>query len=249
MKKIILIILGSSLYSQIDTLVTINASSYSDWVYFSVNSASVVEIDDPENSLDWDLAFQRKHIRTNSGLSGNGYGGAFVDSSQTWINNWDNTSMLPENVFFKPDTILNDFYDLMTHTFLEGIKNPALNAWGWFDDDYHLNVTNYVFYVLLANGSEVIKFWPQNYYSQTGSGGYVYFRYQTGFNIQQPCENELGDVNNDGLINVVDVVQLVTFVLNQSDFDSCQILTSDVNGDNLINVVDIVNIVSSILSS
>ena len=69
-------------------MVTIPATSYSDWVYFSIEQNSTVEIADPENSLDWDLAFQRKHIKTNSGLSGSGNGGAYVDSLMTWSDQW-----------------------------------------------------------------------------------------------------------------------------------------------------------------
>ena len=68
-------------FTQDEYLVTIDASSYSNWVYFSVEQNSVISIDDPENSLEWDFAFQRKHIKTNGGLSGIGNGGAFVDSS------------------------------------------------------------------------------------------------------------------------------------------------------------------------
>ena len=55
-------------------------------------------------------------------------------------------------------------------------------------------------------------------------------------------------MNNDFLINVVDVVQIVSYVLGNNDFTSCQIISSDFNQDNLVNVVDIVNLVSFILS-
>ena len=81
MKKYVSIILFSISFSQIDTVITVDASSYFNWVYFSFDQGDVVEIENPENSLEWDLAFQRKHIRTNGGLSGSGYGGGYVDST------------------------------------------------------------------------------------------------------------------------------------------------------------------------
>lgn len=249
-KKIIIICFVSILYPQIDTVLTIDASSYSNWVYFSFEQAEVIDVENPEESMEWDVAFQRKHIRTNSGLSGLGNGGALVDSSTTWLNQWDNDYFDQiENPLFVADTLLNDFYDLFTHTFNQGVKNPALNAWGWFDDDYQLNTTNYVLYVLLPNGQDVVKFWPQNYYSETGGGGYVQLRYQTGLTYQQECDQVLGDVNNDSLVNVVDVVQLVNYILNGIGFEDCEIGASDFNQDNQINVVDIVNIVSFILNN
>ena len=90
LKKIIIICFVSILFPQIDTVLTIDASSYSNWVYFSFEQAEVIDVENPEESMEWDVAFQRKHIRTNSGLSGIGNGGALVDSSTTWLNQWDN---------------------------------------------------------------------------------------------------------------------------------------------------------------
>ena len=89
LKRTIIIILVSSLFSQIDTVLTIDASNYSNWVYFSFEQAAVIDVGNPEESMEWDVAFQRKHIRTNSGLSGIGSGGAFVDSTTTWLNQWN----------------------------------------------------------------------------------------------------------------------------------------------------------------
>ena len=69
---------------QRDETAYINASSFVDWAYFSFNTNSEVNIVNPETSLDWDLAFKRNHVKTNSGLSGQGLGGAYVDTSSTW---------------------------------------------------------------------------------------------------------------------------------------------------------------------
>lgn len=55
----------------------------------------------------------------------------------------------------------------------------------------------------------------------------------------------LGDVNNDNIINVLDVVEIVNFIL----FSSEEILEcSDVNEDGTINIVDVVNIINLILN-
>ena len=245
--RILLLFLLNLIYLQEEFFVTIPATSYSDWVYFSVEENDVVIIEDPLNSLNWDLAFQRKHIRTNSGLSGNGNGGAFVDSSMTWVDNWGSLNTMPDSVNWVEDSILNDFYDLQTHTFGEGIKNPSLNAWGWFNDDYQLIPTDYVIYVKCANGIDVVKFWAYDYY-QNNAGGNVSIRYETGFSVLTTCDSITGDVNLDNLINVVDVVTLVAYVLGNSSIDECQLFYSDLNQDELINVVDIVNLVSLILN-
>ena len=110
LKRIIIIILVTSLFSQIDTVLTIDASNYSNWVYFSFEQAAVIDVENPEESMEWDVAFQRKHIRTNSGLAGPGNGGASVDSTTTWIEEWGNIGYITENSFFTDATILNNFF-------------------------------------------------------------------------------------------------------------------------------------------
>jgi hypothetical protein len=56
--------------------------------------------------------------------------------------------------------------------------------------------------------------------------------------------NELaGDVNEDGLVNIVDVVQTVNMVLGAAEINNL----ADINNDGLINVVDIVLLVNIIL--
>ena len=246
-KILILFTLINLIFTQEEFFITIPATSYSDWVYFSVYQNSVVSIDDPENSLEWDFAFQRKHIKTNSGLSGIGNGGAYVDSTMNWSDQWSSITSIPNDLDWSEDTTLYDFYDLQTHTFVEGIKNPALNAWGWFNDTYQLVPTNYVMYAKCANGIDVVKFWAYDYY-QNNAGGNVSIRYETGFSVPSLCDGVLGDINLDNLINVVDVVTLVGYVLGNSSIDECQLFYSDLNQDELINVVDIVNLVGLILN-
>ena len=246
MKKILLILLFADyFFPQEEYFITIPSTSYFDWIYFSVSQNSIIEVENPENSMEWDLAFQRKHIRTNSGMSGPGNGGAFVDSSMTWVDNWGNLNELPENIEWLEDSILPDFYDLQTHTFYEDVKNPALNAWGWFNDTYQLITTDYVIFAKCANGEDVVKFWAYDYYLNN-AGGNVSLRYQAGL-VDSQCTGIVGDINGDTNINVVDVVSLVSYVLENINLNDCDIYYSDLNNDLLVNVVDVVNLVSFIL--
>jgi len=54
----------------------------------------------------------------------------------------------------------------------------------------------------------------------------------------------LGDVNGDGLLNVLDVVTLVNIILNNDDY----ILAGDMNQDGALDVLDIVTLVNIILN-
>ena len=57
-----------------------------------------------------------------------------------------------------------------------------------------------------------------------------------------------GDVNGDGTINVVDIVNLVAFVLETATPTPDQQCVSDLNLDGSLNVVDIVILVGQILN-
>ena len=54
----------------------------------------------------------------------------------------------------------------------------------------------------------------------------------------------LGDVNGDGVLNVLDVVSLVNIILNGDEY----ILSGDMNQDGTIDVLDIVTLVNTILN-
>ena len=57
----------------------------------------------------------------------------------------------------------------------------------------------------------------------------------------------VGDVNFDAVINVLDVVILVNFILEVDTPDSDQFTAGDINSDGILNVLDIVNLVNLIL--
>ena len=56
----------------------------------------------------------------------------------------------------------------------------------------------------------------------------------------------MGDINNDGGINVLDVVSLVYFILNA---EILELPTADLNSDGNINVLDVVRLVSIVLGN
>ena len=57
----------------------------------------------------------------------------------------------------------------------------------------------------------------------------------------------IGDVNNDNLINVLDIVAIINFILDINQPDDCSSFVSDLNNDQLINVLDIIQLVNIIL--
>ena len=64
-----------------------------------------------------------------------------------------------------------------------------------------------------------------------------------------PCSDALiGDTNGDTILNVLDVVTLVQFILGQSELEGCAVGASDFNQDGTVNVLDVVGLVQYILS-
>ena len=59
----------------------------------------------------------------------------------------------------------------------------------------------------------------------------------------------LGDINQDGVINVLDAVVLINYILVTDYPDSDQFFASDLNADGVINVLDVVLLVGSILEN
>ena len=54
----------------------------------------------------------------------------------------------------------------------------------------------------------------------------------------------LGDINNDNVIDILDVVETINFILFENEEDEeC----SDINQDGIINIIDIVMMVNIIL--
>ena len=53
----------------------------------------------------------------------------------------------------------------------------------------------------------------------------------------------LGDVNNDSLVDILDIVYTVNIVLGLNSFTNW----ADINSDGIVNILDIVSIVNIIL--
>ena len=230
------------------TLIEIDATSYSEWVYFSFTSGEVIEIEDPLDSNQWDLAIMRNHFRTNSGQSGNEIGGAYVDSSQTWTTeSWESITEVPENAIFSPDGILDTIYDLETHEFSQTPGSVVLETWGWVDIDnnYQFHYNNHLFFVRTAMG-EYVKFWPYSYYNNQDVSGYISIIYEIGI-LNNNCSNS-GDVNFDGILNLLDIIVIRDHIIGTSILSNSEQCQADINFDVFVDILDILAIINLIFN-
>jgi len=81
-------------------------------------------------------------------------------------------------------------------------------------------------------------------YPDCGEGLITSEEEQDTSNCQEECPDSIeGDLNYDGIVNVIDVVTLVTCILSDNRCNIC----FDINYDGEINVVDVVILVNIIL--
>lgn len=100
--------------------LTVDASDSNEWVYLDFDGQELA-VSDPSNDENWDLAFRRSEIRTNSGLSGAGVGGAkegegdFLSANE--VGTFDFVTDVEEDT---PNGLV--------------VRNPALGSWYDFEN-------------------------------------------------------------------------------------------------------------------
>jgi len=84
---------------------------------------------------------------------------------------------------------------------------------------------------------------------QTNDYNNYLFDIPVTLNITDACGQwSTGDANNDGNLNVQDVVLILNTILGSGNDNECEAIVSDMNADGLINVQDIILLVNIILS-
>ena len=105
----------------------------------------------------------------------------------------------------------------------------------------HILITNELFDVL--SNVETIKV---DYFMDGGFSDYDYYisdHRPVAIKISSNS-NTLGDINQDNIINVLDIVLLIDIILNnENQFN----ILADLNEDGIINVLDVVQLVNEII--
>ena len=79
--------------------------------------------------------------------------------------------------------------------------------------------------------------------------GYDPFEWSPVGPVGPDSDDILGDVNNDGTIDVLDIILVVNFIMDTSNPNNQEIWCSDLNGDTNINIQDIILLINIILES
>jgi len=154
----------------------VKSTSSTTWKYFSFATNDTVTVTDPSTSTTWDLAFQRYRIKTNGGLSGNGFGSA-ANSYKKGQTGFDELTVIPDTTTFFGDASISI---AVQQGYASYIVNPALYT--WFTLEFAPQGTQIVpsdyIYVVKTGTGKYAKVWFKSYYSATNLSGYVTFQYK-----------------------------------------------------------------------
>lgn len=166
-----------------------DCSSYTDWHFFSFDDGKVIGSCDAEdkeayqtwyNRTDWDLAFHRQNIKTNSGLSGIGRGG--IQEYKQDVLDFDAATEAPTEGYAidVADSVVYDMSRMMEGIIgysYTGLSQPVKN-WAVLTDMMSGTWTylQKVFIVRTAD-EKYAKIYLRNFKSEIGASGTVTMQY------------------------------------------------------------------------
>ena len=163
---------------EVKTVMLSRKTNYgNDWIYFSLSQGKEIEVAEEKHMEDqsWDLAFNRYNIRTNSGKSGKGQGGAF----DTQLVDMAAVTEVPSGISFTTDTdaeITGSFTGSGV-TYVSSTLNEVLGTAIKFQGpppSYTPN--NHVYIVKTADG-KYAKVKVLGFHNEKGKSGFVSFQY------------------------------------------------------------------------
>jgi len=142
------------------------------WTYLSLSEGTLVEVEDRKTDKQWDLGFQRYHIRANGGITGpRGVSVAIAEAGYDSI-----TATAGDLVWHEDKAEGDDPQNFFNNT---GLALLTV-AGGWFDMTHGAMGTTIVprtrTYVLRTQ-AEYYKIQFLDYYDEAGTSGYVKLRF------------------------------------------------------------------------
>lgn len=159
----------------------LDAKDYTQWVYYSFEKGFETPVGkgeaDPEKGddakwkerTDWDIAFHRYDIRTNSGTSGKGKGGV-IKMEETDL---ASVTEAPETGYIVD--VLGKVM-LPKHQFVDGAVCATTKGWAKYIHGEGYNIKPFILVVKTANG-KYAKIHVKNYLNEKDESGFISFDY------------------------------------------------------------------------
>lgn len=143
---------------------TVDATDRSEWVFFDFERGRVVEASFEDE--DWDVAFRRTKLLTNSGVTNPAGPGGSVDLGEVNLE----SVVLPAEVRFAVDELGGDDGDER--------ENPAISGWYSYNFIRHVVLTKPNTYIVRTGGERDALLHFDSYYCDDERAGCVTMRYR-----------------------------------------------------------------------
>ena len=176
----------------------LDASDNEKWVYYSFNKG-VVDITNPRTSEDWDIAFNRYHIRTNGGTSGIGKAEVFKTESKNFATITkapaeDYTKDTKETPITRPGQTATP---ISVNKIITGNVGTQTGWWSYTpptngSSTPKTEITQWVYVVKTASGDKYVKIQLTAYTNsiKPDQSGFITFQYAYLSKVEQPKPKE-----------------------------------------------------------
>ena len=167
-------------------------------------------------------------------------------------------NLMPDNPLdILLEDVLQDFTENEEHFFRQTLSDNTLLDWipesptyfyhGIGDDIIPYQNSQIAYNTFLENGATDVNItlFPEEF---GGHGELAFFCLSQGFEVVADLQivSSKGDINNDGLISLLDMEQLLITVLNHSELTNFQFWAGDLNYDFELTIIDILFLVDMI---
>ena len=120
----------------------------------------------------------------------------------------------------------------------EIVNEYALDSWQWSFGDGNGASNSSPVHTYETGGNYEVSLVVTNLYGQDS---------ESHTEIIQLQASMAGDINNDSMVNILDIVLVVNFVLGSDSATDSEFAAADLNNDGILNILDIVTITNLIL--
>ena len=120
----------------------------------------------------------------------------------------------------------------------EIVNEYALDSWQWSFGDGNGASNSSPVHTYETGGNYEVSLVVTNLYGQES---------ESHMEIIQLQASIAGDINNDSMVNILDIVLVVNFVLGSDSATASEFAAADLNNDGVLNILDIVTITNLIL--
>ncbi|GET45373.1 HmuY family protein [Capnocytophaga felis] len=163
----------------------LDVTTSKDWVYFSFEKGEKIEVTNPKESTDWDIAFSEFYVKTNGGESGGGKAEVVRAESKEF----DAVKEAPSEGYVKdtegdmmygypPTTKKGTFSSLMSGGFESKTGHISLSPKNMNTWPSVYAPTKWVYVLKTAKG-KFVKIQVTDFYNEKSKPGYLTFKYIT----------------------------------------------------------------------